>query len=71
MLFNSYNCLPGWSPIAPLRELLSICYKHKVSGGKNSDEQINSALKLFDLLRGRGGTLSKCKAGLRDECLSD
>ncbi len=48
MLFNSYNCLPGWSPVAPLRELLSLCYKHKVGGGKNSDEQINSALKFVD-----------------------
>ena len=48
MLYNSYNCLLGWAPIGPLRELLSICYKHKVGGGKTSDEQITSTLKFVN-----------------------
>ncbi|MBR0261829.1 MAG: class I SAM-dependent methyltransferase [Selenomonadaceae bacterium] len=33
MFYNSYNCLPGWSPNAPLRELLSLFDRYKVDRG--------------------------------------
>lgn len=35
MLYNSYNCLPGWSPNAPLRELLTLYYKQLPAGDTN------------------------------------
>ena len=44
MLYNSYNCLPGWAPSAPLRELLVLFYKNFQQGG-NPDERVKSALK--------------------------
>ena len=43
MVYNSYNCLPGWSPAAPLRELLRLCDKTS-SGGTNTNERVKSAL---------------------------
>lgn len=43
VLYNSYNCLPGWAPAAPLRELLVLFYKNFQRGG-NSDERVKSAL---------------------------
>ena len=44
MFYNSYNCLPGWAPHSPLRELLLLYYRCKSDAGTNSDEQINSAI---------------------------
>lgn len=35
MLYNSYNCLPGWSPHAPLRELLTLHYERLPAGDTN------------------------------------
>ena len=43
MLYNSYNCLPGWSINAPVRELL-VLYYNQISEG-DSDKRIKAALK--------------------------
>lgn len=44
MFYNSYNCLPGWAPNAPLRELLILAHEQMLGG--NADERIQSAVKL-------------------------
>ena len=44
MLYNSYNCLPGWAPTAPLRELLVLA--HTQQHGGNADERIRAAVKV-------------------------
>lgn len=46
MLYNSYNCLPGWSLNAPLRELLTLYDKHAAQG--STDERVKSALKFVE-----------------------
>ena len=43
MLYNSYNCLPGWAPNAPLRELLILHDKYQRAG--NADERVAAAFK--------------------------
>ena len=43
MLYNSYNCLPGWAPNAPLRELLVLHDKYQRAG--NADERVAAAFK--------------------------
>ena len=44
MMYNSYNCLPGWAPSAPLRELLIL--SHEQLRGGNADERIRSAVNV-------------------------
>ena len=43
MVYNSYNCLPGWAPNAPLRELLVLHDKYQRAG--NADERVAAAFK--------------------------
>ncbi|MBR4904292.1 MAG: class I SAM-dependent methyltransferase [Selenomonadaceae bacterium] len=47
MLYNSYNCLPGWAPIAPLRELLAMYDKYSGKGGA-AKGRISEALKFVE-----------------------
>ena len=47
MVYNSYNCLPGWSPAAPLRELLAL-YDKNFHGNGNTKERVQSALKFVE-----------------------
>lgn len=49
MLYNSYNCLPGWAPIAPLREVLALHDKIFRNGG-NTQERVQAALKFAEEL---------------------
>jgi SAM-dependent methyltransferase len=42
LVYNSYNCLPGWSPEAPLRRLIVELCK---TGAGNSEVRIGHALK--------------------------
>ena len=42
VLYNSYNCLPGWAPNAPLRELLALCHSRQRG---DANERINSTLR--------------------------
>jgi len=44
MLYNSYNCLPGWAPNAPLRELLALCHSRLHVG--DAGERISLTLRL-------------------------
>ena len=46
MLYNSYNCLPGWAPNAPLRELLVLHDKYQRAG--NADERVAAAFKFVE-----------------------
>lgn len=49
VLYNSYNCYPGWSPGAPMRELFILYDKYTHQGGKTFD-RIESALKFTEEL---------------------
>ena len=46
MLYNSYNCLPGWSPKAPLRELLALCFKQQPEG--DTAKRVAATLKFIE-----------------------
>lgn len=46
MLYNSYNCLPGWAINAPLRELLTLFYQKFPEG--DSDKNISATLQLIE-----------------------
>jgi SAM-dependent methyltransferase len=48
MLYLSYNCMPGWAPIAPLRRLM-LEVKRRNPGG--SERQLARALELIGRLR--------------------
>lgn len=43
MVYNSYNCLPGWAPAAPFRELLAL-YDKNFQGNGGTKERVQSAL---------------------------
>ena len=45
-VYNSYNCLPGWSPIAPMRELLKLHYDNRT--GNNADERVKAAMNFVE-----------------------
>lgn len=47
IFFNSYNCLPGWAPTGPLRELFVLYdkYAHKSA---NTDKRIEEALNFTE-----------------------
>ena len=47
MVYNSYNCLPGWAPNAPLRELLKLHYDNHTGGGV-VENQVKSALDFVE-----------------------
>ena len=47
MLYNSYNCLPGWAPAAPLRELLAIYDRYSGKSGA-AKGRIEPALKFVE-----------------------
>ncbi len=44
MVYNSYNCLPGWAPTAPIRELLTL-YDKNFHGNGDINERVQAALK--------------------------
>ena len=48
VVYVSYNCLPGWSPIAPIRQLL-ISYADMESAFL--EEQINASVKFVERLK--------------------
>lgn len=43
MVYNSYNCLPGWAPAAPLRELL-VLYDKNFHGSSDTNRRVQAAL---------------------------
>ena len=47
MVYNSYNCLPGWAPAAPLRELLSMYDKYSGKSGA-AKGRVADALKFVE-----------------------
>ncbi len=46
MVYNSYNCLPGWAPNAPLRELLTLYFKQLPEG--NTDKRVAQTTKFVE-----------------------
>ncbi|WP_294642518.1 class I SAM-dependent methyltransferase [uncultured Aureimonas sp.] len=36
IVYVSYNCLPGWAPIAPIREMMAICRDRSRSGANGT-----------------------------------
>ena len=46
MVYNSYNCLPGWAPNAPLRELLTLYDRYKANGDTNA--RVKAAFKFIE-----------------------
>ena len=55
ILYNSYNCYPGWSPAAPMRELLFLYdkYAHKSSKTFNRiEEALNFTEKVLSQSQG-------------------
>ena len=45
VVYNSYNCFPGWAPAAPLRELLAV-YDKFIGGNEiNTSKRVDAALK--------------------------
>ena len=42
VVYCSYNCLPGWAPAAPLRELLRLCDQNHADA--NTDKRVKAAL---------------------------
>ena len=47
MFYNSYNCLPGWSPAAPLRELLVMYDRYSGKGGV-AKGRVQDAMKFIE-----------------------
>ena len=47
MFYNSYNCLPGWAPAAPLRELLAI-YDRYLGHGGSTNARVGNAMKFVE-----------------------
>ena len=47
MVYNSYNCLPGWAPNAPLRELLVLYDKYSGKSGA-AKGRVGEALKFVE-----------------------
>lgn len=46
VVYCSYNCLPGWAPAAPLRELLRLYDQNHA--GTDTDKRVKSALDFVD-----------------------
>ena len=47
MFYNSYNCLPGWAPASPLRELLAMYDRYSGKSGA-AKGRVESALKFVE-----------------------
>ena len=52
IFYNSYNCYPGWSPAAPLRELFILHDKYAQRSNKTF-ERVEEALKFTEELFGK------------------
>ncbi|MFJ2319645.1 class I SAM-dependent methyltransferase [Pseudomonas sp. NPDC087817] len=50
MLYVSYNCFPGWSPAAPLRNLFSLHDRFSKSASAGPDQRIDAALQFSEAL---------------------
>ncbi|PWE46957.1 class I SAM-dependent methyltransferase [Pseudomonas prosekii] len=50
MLYISYNCLPGWSPSAPLRQLFSLHNRFASHTSARPNERIDAALQFSEAL---------------------
>lgn len=46
VVYCSYNCLPGWAPVAPFRELLKL--HDSFHAGSNADERVKAAMTFVE-----------------------
>ncbi|UQS17547.1 class I SAM-dependent methyltransferase [Pseudomonas sp. HS6] len=49
-LYISYNCFPGWSPLAPLRQLFSLHDRFATQASAPPDQRIDAALQFSEAL---------------------
>ncbi|MDN3220729.1 class I SAM-dependent methyltransferase [Pseudomonas nunensis] len=50
LLYISYNCFPGWSPLAPLRHLFSLHDRFGTNRSESPDQRIDAALQFSEAL---------------------
>ncbi|NWA29827.1 methyltransferase regulatory domain-containing protein [Pseudomonas gingeri] len=50
LLYISYNCFPGWSPLAPLRQLFSLHDRFGSHASQRPGERIEAALQFSEAL---------------------
>ena len=50
LLYVSYNCFPGWSPQAPLRQLFSLHDRFASQASARPDQRIDAALQFSEAL---------------------
>lgn len=50
LLYVSYNCLPGWSPSAPLRNLFRLHDRFATNSSVRPDQRIDAALQFSEAL---------------------
>ena len=49
-VYISYNCFPGWSPMAPLRQLFSLHDRFAAQASARPDQRIDAALQFSEAL---------------------
>ncbi|WP_192560493.1 class I SAM-dependent methyltransferase [Pseudomonas allokribbensis] len=49
-VYISYNCFPGWSPLAPLRQLFSLHDRFATQTSARPDQRIDAALQFSEAL---------------------
>ncbi len=54
ILYNSYNCYPGWSPAAPMRELFILYDNYSQHSGKTFN-RVEEALKFTEKIISKAG----------------
>ena len=67
LMYVSYNCMPGWAPLAPIRQFM-IQVKRRQAG--RSDVQINAALDLVSKLKAGNAAYFARQSGGRAACRS-
>ena len=66
ILYNSYNCFPGWAAKAPLRELLILYDKFVGETDSNTHSRVEAALKFAEDLLATGTLYAKSAAGVEE-----
>lgn len=65
VLYNSYNCFPGWSPAAPLRQLFSL-HDRFMPHSSDSTARVESALEFSKAMLAANPLYAKTVNGLQD-----
>lgn len=65
VLYNSYNCFPGWSPAAPLRQLFSL-HDRFMPHSSDHSTRVEKALQFSESLLAANPIYAKSTPGLDD-----